>query len=84
VTLNPARLARFADWVTTLPMRPLPRTVTPVAGEYHLDYVGRLARASHLEFGELTRALDDTAPITVHGTLSWTRHQQERLAAAAG
>ena len=83
MTLNPARLARFADWVTTLPLRPLPRTVIPVPGEYHLDYVRRLARANHLEFGELTGALDDTAAITVHGPLGWTRHQQERLAAAA-
>ena len=31
-------LAHFADWAKTLPPRPLPRTVTPVAGEYHLDY----------------------------------------------
>ena len=83
MTLNPARLARFADWVTTLPLRPLPRTVIPVPGEYHLDYVRRLARANHLEFGELTGALDDAAVITVHGPLGWTRHQQERLAAAA-
>jgi len=84
VTLNPAGLARFADWVTTLPLRPLPRTVIPVPGEYHLDYVRRLAEANHLGFLELTGALDDTAAITVHGTLGWTRHQQERLAASAG
>jgi hypothetical protein len=83
VNLNPAGLARFADWVTTLPPRPLPRTVIPVPGEYHLDYLARLARANHLEFGELTGALDDTASITVYGT-GWTRRQQERLAAAAG
>jgi hypothetical protein len=81
--LNPARLAHFADWVTTLPPRPLPRTVTPVAAEYHLDYIARLARANHLEFLELTAALDNTAAITVYGPLRWTQHQQERLAAAA-
>jgi len=84
VNLNPAGPARFADWVTTLRMRPLPRTVVPVPGEYHLDYVRRLAEANHLGFGELTGALDDTAAITAHGTLGWTRHQQEGLAAAAG
>jgi hypothetical protein len=82
VNLNPARLARFTDWATTLPPRPLPRTVAPVPGEYHLDYVRRLADANHLDFLELTGALDDTAAITVHRT-SWERHQQERLAAAA-
>jgi len=67
VTLNPARLARFADWATTLPPRPLPRTATPVAGEYYLDYIARLAKANHLEFSELTGALNDTAAITVYG-----------------
>lgn len=82
--LNPARLARFADWVTTLPPRPLPRSVTPVAGEYHLDYIARLAEANHLEFSELTGALDDTAAITLHGPRGWTQHEQVRLAAAAG
>jgi hypothetical protein len=81
--LNPARLAHFADWVTTLPLRPLPRTVTPVAGEYHLDYIARLAAANHLEFAELTAALNDTAAITVHGPFGWKQHEQERLAAAA-
>ena len=81
--LNPARLARFTDWVTTLPPRPLPRTVTPVAGEYHLDYIARLAEANHLEFAELTGALDDTAAITLHSPRGWTQHEQERLAAAA-
>jgi hypothetical protein len=84
VTLNPARLARFADWVTTLPPRPLPRTVTPVPGEYHLDYIVRLAEANHLEFLELTAALDDTAAITLHGPRGWKQHEQERLAGAAG
>src|SRR5262249_2129615 len=66
VTLNPARLVRFTDWAKTLPPRPLPRTVTPVAREYHLDYIARLAGANHLEFSELTAALDDTAAITLH------------------
>jgi len=83
LNLNPARLAYFTDWAATLPPRPLPRTVTPVAGEYHLDYIARLADANHLEFGELTHALDDTAAITVYGPLGWKRHEQERLAAAA-
>jgi hypothetical protein len=83
VTLNPAGLARFTDWVTTLPPRPLPRTVIPVAGEYHLDYIARLADANHLEFSELTAALDDTAAITLHSPRGWTQHEQERLAAAA-
>jgi hypothetical protein len=82
--LNPAGLARFADWVTTLPPRPLPRTVTPVAGEYHLGYIAWLAAANHLEFSELTGALDDTAAITIHSPRGWTQHEQERLAAAAG
>lgn len=81
--LNPARLAHFADWATTLPPRPLPRTATPVAGEYYLDYIARLAKANHLEFSELTGALNDTAAITVHGPAGWKQHEQERLAAAA-
>jgi hypothetical protein len=84
LNLNPAGLARFTDWVTTLPPRPLPRTVTPVASEYHLDYIARLADANHLGFLELTAALDDTAAITLHGPRDWTQHEQERLAAAAG
>jgi len=50
VTLNPARLARFTDWASTLPPRPLPRPVTPVPGEYYLDYISRLAGANHLKF----------------------------------
>jgi hypothetical protein len=83
VNLNPAGLARFADWVTTLPPRPLPRTVTPVADEYHLDYIARLADANHLEFAELTAALDDTAAITLHTARGWRQHEQQRLAAAA-
>ena len=82
--LNPARLARFTAWVTTLPPRPLPRTAIPVPGEYHLDYVARLADANHLKFPELTAALDDTAAITLHGPRGWKQHEQERLAAAAG
>ena len=81
MTLNPARLARFADWAKTLPPRPLPRTATPVAGEYYLDYIARLARANHLEFAELTGALDDPAAIIFHP--GWKQHEQERLAAAA-
>jgi len=82
--LNPAGLAHFTDWVTTLPPRPLPRTVTPMAGQYHIDYVARLAAANHLEFAELTGALDDTAAITLYGPRGWKRHEQERLAVAAG
>jgi len=81
--LNPARLARFADWATTLPPRPLPRTATPVAGEYYLDYIARLAKANHLDYLELTGALNDTAAITVYRPAGWKRHEQERLAAAA-
>jgi len=84
LNLNPVGLAHFTDWVTTLPLRPLPRTVTPLAGEYHLDYIARLAAANHLEFGELTGALDDTAAITLHSPRGWKQHEQERLAAAAG
>jgi hypothetical protein len=81
--LNPARLAHFTDWITTLPPRPLPRTVTPVAGEFHLDYIARLAAANHLEFLELAHVVDDLAAITAHRR-RWTQHQQERLALAAG
>jgi len=83
VTLNPARLALFTDWATTLPPRPLPRTVTPVAGEYYLGYVARLADANHLEFSELTGALHDDAAVTVHGSRRLKQHEHERLAAAA-
>lgn len=83
-SLNPARLAHFTDWVTTLPPRPLPRTVTPVAGEYHAGYIARLADANHLEFLELSGALDDTAAVTLHSPRGWKQRQQERLAAAAG
>ncbi len=83
MTLNPARLARFTDWAKTLPPRPLPRTAIPVAGEYFLDYIARLARANHLEFAELTGALDDPASILFHPH-GWKRHEQERLAGAAG
>jgi hypothetical protein len=80
--LNPARLAYFTDWAKTLLPRPLPRTVTPVAGEYFLDYIARLAAANHLEFAELTGALDDPAAILYHPNGS-KQHEQERLAAAA-
>jgi hypothetical protein len=83
VTLNPARLARFTDWAQTLPPRPLPRTVTPVPGEYYLDYIARLAQANHLELLELTGALDDPAAV-IFDPGRRKRHRQERLAAAAG
>jgi hypothetical protein len=53
-----------------------------VAGEYHLDYIARLAEANRLEFGELTGALDDPAAILFHPHGSRQR-EQERLAAAA-
>jgi hypothetical protein len=82
VTLNPARLTYFADWAKTLPPRPLPRTVTPVAGEYFLGYIARLAAANHLEFAELTGTLNDPAAI-LHHPHYWRQHEQERLAAAA-
>jgi hypothetical protein len=83
VTLNPARLARFADWAQTLPPRPLPRTAIPVPGEYYLDYISRLADANHLELLELTEALDDPAAVILDPGRR-RQHQQERLAAAAG
>jgi hypothetical protein len=83
VTLNPARLARFTDWAQTLPPRSLPRTVTPVPGEYYLDYTSRLADANHLELLELTEALDDPAAVILDPARR-RQHQQERLAAAAG
>ena len=82
MNLNPAGLALFSDWARTLPPRPLPRTVIPVPGEYYLDYIGRLADANHLEFGELTGALDHPGTVIVNPG-SWKQHQQERLAAAA-
>jgi hypothetical protein len=82
VTLNPARLARFSDWARTLPPRPLPRTVTPVPGEYYLGYISRLADANHLEFLELTSALEDPAAVVLDPA-SRKQHQQERLAATA-
>lgn len=81
--LNPARLARFSDWARTLPPRPLPRTVTPVPGEFHLDYVRRLAHANHLEFLQLCRVLDDPAASSL-ARHRWKELEQERLAAAAG
>jgi hypothetical protein len=82
VNLNPARLALFSDWARTLPPRPLPRTAIPVPGEYYLDYTRRRADANHLEFAELTGALDHPGTVIVHPG-SWKQHQQERLAAAA-
>lgn len=66
MTLNPARLARFADWAHTLPPRPLPRTAIPVPGEYYLDYISRLVGANHLELLELT------APWTIPPRSPWT------------
>jgi len=83
VNLNPARLARFSDWAQTLPPRPLPRTAVPVPGEYYLDYTARLADANHLEFAELAGALTDPAAVILDPGRR-KRHQQERLAAAAG
>jgi hypothetical protein len=83
VNLNPAGLALFSDWARTLPPRPLPRTAVPVPGEYYLDYIFRLADANHLEFGELTGALDHPGTVIAHPG-SWKQHRQERLAAAAG
>jgi hypothetical protein len=83
VTVNPARLARFADWASTLPPRPLPRTVTPGRSECYLDYTARLADANHLELLELTGALDDPAAVILDPA-SRKQHRQERLAAAAG
>ena len=80
MNLNPARLARFSDWAKTLPPRPLPRTVIPVPGEYHLDYIGRLADANHLELLELTDSLDNPAAVILRPG-SWKQYQQERLAA---
>ena len=80
--LNPARLTHFPDWAKTLPLRPLPRTVTPVAGEYCVGYIARLAEANHLEFAELNEALNDPAAI-LHHPHGWRQHEQERLAAAA-
>jgi hypothetical protein len=82
VTVNPARLARFADWAQTLPPRPLPRTVIPVPGEYYLNYISRLADANHLELPELTGALDDPAAV-IFDPGRRKQHRQERLAAAA-
>jgi len=83
VTLNPAGLARSTDWAHTLPPRPLPRTATPVRGQYYLDYISRLADANHLELLELTEALDDPAAVILDPGRR-RQHQQERLAAAAG
>jgi hypothetical protein len=83
VTVNPARLALFTDWAKTLPPRPLPRTVTPVPGEYYLDYISRLAGANHLELLELTGALGDPAAVIVDPGQR-KQHRQKRLAAAAG
>lgn len=83
MSLNPAGLARFSDWAQTLPPRPLPRTVSPVPGEYYLDFIARLADANHLELAELTGALADPAAVIL-GPGSRKQHQQERLAAAAG
>ena len=83
MNLNPAGLARFSDWARTLPPRPLPRTVTPVPGEYYLDYAARLADANHLEPMELAEALADPAAVILDPGRR-QQHRQERLAAAAG
>jgi hypothetical protein len=83
MNLNPAGLALFSDWARTLPPCPLPRTAILVPGEYYLDYTRRLADANHLQFAELTGALDYPGTVVVHPG-SWQQHQQERLAAAAG
>lgn len=82
MTLNPARLARFADWARTLHPRPLPRTVIPVPGEFHLDYLRRLAHANHLEFLHLSTFLE-TPGARPPGVHSWQQHRQQRLAAVA-
>ena len=82
MNLNPARLARFADWAHTLPPRPLPRTAIPARGQYYLDYISRLADANHLEFLELTGALDDPAAV-IFDPGRRHQHRRDRLAAAA-
>jgi hypothetical protein len=82
-SLNPARLARFTDWAKTLPPRPLPRTVFPVAGEYYLDYACRLADANQLAFLELADTLHDPAAFTIGGPHGLQQHEKERLAVIA-
>ena len=82
MNLNPAGLARFSDWAQTLTPRPLPRTAVPVPGEYYIDYIGRLAGANHLN-SPSSPAVDDPAAVILLPA-SRKRHQQERLAAAAG
>jgi hypothetical protein len=42
-------------------LRPLPRTATPLHQERWLSYLGRLAAANRLSFGELHRQLDNPA-----------------------
>ena len=81
MNLNPAHLARISDWAATLPPRPLPRTVVPVAGEYHLDYIRRLAEANHIDFPRLTRHLHAPGPPPLDQTA--TGVEQQRLAATA-
>ena len=84
MTLNPGRLALFNDWTQTLAPRPLPRSVVPLPGEFHLDYVLRLAQANHLKFLQLTHALTDPNTHTEHRSPTAARaHQQQRLATAA-
>jgi len=82
VNLNPDRFTRLSDWARTLPPRPLPRTVTPIPGEFHLGYLRRLAGVNHLDFLELARALD--TPGSVPPERTHQELQQDRLAAAAG
>lgn len=82
MNLNHDRLVSFADWATAPLPRPLPRTVVPVPGEYHLGYIRRLAEANHLEFLELTAAIDPPSAI-VFDPRRYAQHQQERLASAS-
>ena len=84
VTLNPARLARFTDWATTLPPRPLPRTVTPVPGEYYLGLHRPARRRQPPGVRWSSPALWTTPPRSSCDPGRRKQHEQERLAAAAG
>jgi hypothetical protein len=70
VSLNPPRLARFSDWAGRCRRAHCRAPLPPVPGEYFLDYITRLAEADHLEFAELTGALDDPAA-TLHHPDRW-------------